>query len=104
MLVSNATTRAMDDIAAQERDVLQAYAPGAMPERSDVAKPPEFQRSLDPLSVGPPNDSYFITTDDRGRLLFTRDGSFALKDGMLVDAQGRSMLGYAQNGATLAPL
>jgi flagellar hook protein FlgE len=104
MLVSSATTRALEEIAARERDVLQAYAPGAMPERTDVAKPATFEPALDPLSAAPPADSYFITSDDRGRLLFTRDGSFSIKDGTLVDAQGRPMLGYACDGATLAPL
>ena len=104
MLVSAATTRALDDIAARERDVLQAYAPGAMAERGDVAKPPSAQTSMDPLSAAAPADAYFITSDDRGRMLFTRDGSFSISNGTLVDAQGRPMLGYAREGAPLAPL
>lgn len=104
MLISNATTRALDDIAVRERDVLQAYTPGAAPIRGDVAKPVTPQAALDPLSVAPPVDSYFVTSDDRGRMLFTQDGSFKLDDGALVDAQGRPMLGYARDGAPLAPL
>lgn len=104
MLISNATTRALDDIAARERDVLQACVPGAAPERGDVAKPPSAQRVLDPLSVAPAPDAYFITSDDHGRLLFTRDGSFSLQNGTLVDAQGRPMLGYQSPGAPLGPL
>lgn len=104
MLISNATMRALDDIAVRERDVLQAYSPGATPERSDVAKPQAAQHVLDPLSVAPPPDAYFVTSDERGRMLFTRDGSFALRDGALVDAQGRPMLGYAGEDAALVPL
>jgi flagellar hook protein FlgE len=104
MLISNATMRALDDIAVRERDVLQAYSPGATAQRGDVAKPQTAQPSLDPLSVVPPADSYFITSDDRGRLLFSRDGGFALHDGTLVDAQGRAILGYARDGAPLSPL
>lgn len=104
MLISNATARALEEVAVRERDVLQAYAPGAIAERGDVAKPAASLPSLDPLSAAPPADSYFITSDERGRMLFTRDGSFALKDGALVDAQGRPVLGYARDGAPLTPL
>jgi flagellar basal body rod protein FlgG len=104
MLISNATARALDEIAARERDVLQSYAPGAMPERGDVAKKSDAAPSLDPLSAAPPADAFFVTRDDRGRILFTRDGSFSIRDGALVDEQGRPILGYARDGATLAPL
>lgn len=104
MLISNATTRALDDVAVRERDVLQAYAPGALPERGDVAKAAAAAPALDPLSVAPPPDSYFITSDERGRMLYTRDGCFSIASGSLVDAQGRPMLGYAAGGASLAPL
>lgn len=104
MLISNVTTRALDDIAGRERDVLQAYTPGAAAERGDVAKPPSAQKSLDPLSVAPPTGAYFLTNDDRGRMLFTRDGRFSLAGGTLVDEHGRAMLGYSQDGAALTPL
>lgn len=104
MLISNATTRALDDIAVRERDVLQAYAPGAAPLRSDVVKPQTAQPVLDPLCVAPPSDAYFVTSDDRGRTLFTRDGDFKLQNGTLVDAQGQPMLGYSRDGSPLGPL
>lgn len=104
MLISNATMRAFEDVAVRERDVLQAYTVGAMPERSDVAKPASAAFALDPLSSAAPAGAYFITTDDRGRHIFTRDGSFSLRDGTLVDAQGRPMLGFREDGSALAPL
>lgn len=104
MLISNATTRALNEIAARERDVLQAYAPGAMPERGDVAKPGASTPSPDPLSVAPPADTWFVTSGDRIGTLFTRDGSFSMKDGALVDQQGHPVLGYSLPGAALAPL
>lgn len=104
MLVSNATTRALDEIGSRERDVLQAYTPGAMPEHGDVAKPAASQPQTDALSVAPPADAYFVTSDDRGRMLFTSDGSFSFTNGTLVDAQGRPMLGYARDGAPLSAL
>jgi flagellar hook protein FlgE len=104
MLISSATMHALDDIAMRERDVLQAYAPGALPERGDVWKTESASAASDPLSAAPPQDAYFLTAGDGGRTIFTRDGSFSMKNGMLVDAQGRAVLGYAEDGASLAPL
>lgn len=104
MLISNAAMRALDDIAVRERDVLQAYKPGALPERSDVVQDAAPAFALDPLSVAAPPNSYFITQDDRGRLLFTRDGTFLLQGGALVDERGHAVLGFSEDRATLAPL
>ena len=104
MLISAATTRALDDIAVRERDLLQAFAPGAVAQRGDVAKPQTAQPVLDPLSAAPPEDALFISSGDDGRMLFTRDGSFSLRGGALVDAQGRPILGYAGNTRVLGPL
>ena len=104
MLISNATTRALDEIGARERDVLQAFAPGAKPERPDAGKAAAPIASTDPLSVAPPLDSYFVTGDSGGRMLFTRDGSFSLHGGTLVDSQGREILGYANEGTVLSAL
>lgn len=104
MLISSTTARALDEIAGRERDVMQAYAPGAAAEYGDVAKPQAAQPTRDPLSVTAPAGAYFIASDERGRMLFTRDGSFALKDRTLVGAQGRPMMGYAGDGAVLGAL
>jgi flagellar basal body rod protein FlgG len=104
VLISNAAMRALDDIAVRERDVLQAYTPGALPVRGDVAQEPASAFALDPLSVAAPPNAYFIAQDDRGRLLFTRDGTFSVHDGALVDERGRAVLGFSQDGATLGPL
>ncbi len=103
-MISNATLRAMNDIASRERDVLQAYTPGATPEHGDVAQSAASTFTMEPLSVAAPADTYFITTDERGKLLFTRDGSFALKDGTLVDQAGRPILGYRSSSSALEPL
>jgi flagellar basal body rod protein FlgG len=104
MVISNAAMRALEDIASRERDLLQAYAPGAIAERSDVAQHAGSTFALDPLSACAPADAYFIARDGRGRLLFTRDGVFSLRDGTLVDAQGHEVLGFPRDGATLSPL
>jgi hypothetical protein len=104
MLISNSTIHALNDIAARERDAMQVFAPGAAPERNDVARRPDASFALDALSAAPPPDAYFITRDERGRLLFTRDGSFAMSEGALVDAAGRPILGFAEAASTLTPL
>jgi len=104
VLISAASTRALDDIAVRERDVLQAFTPGAVAQRGDLAKPQAAQPVLDPLSAAPPAGALFITTGEDGRMLFTRDGSFTLRDGTLVDAQGRAMLGYTGASRVLAPI
>jgi flagellar basal body rod protein FlgG len=104
MLISNGIPRVLDDIAARERDALGAYAPGAMPERGDVAKLATSVPTFDALSVAPPADAYFITRDEGDRMLFTRDGSLCMKDGTLVDPQGRPVLGFSRPRAVLAPL
>jgi flagellar basal body rod protein FlgG len=96
--------RALDDIAVRERDVLQAYTPGAIPERADVAQDVAATFALDPLSAAAPANAYFVARDDRGRMLFTRSGTFSLREGALVDAQGQEVLGFTEDGATLSPL
>ena len=103
-MISNSTARALEDIAVRERDVLQAYAPGAVPQRGDVAQESAPSFVLDPLSAAPPQGAYFVTNDERGRMLFTRDGGFAMRDGALVDRDGRPILGYRDDAAPLAPL
>jgi flagellar hook protein FlgE len=102
--ITNSTMHALEDIATRERDVLQAYVPGANPERSDVAQQGGSRFTVDALCAAPPLDAYFVVRDERGRLLFTRDGALTLKDGVLVDARGHVALGYTTHGATLAPL
>ena len=106
MLISDSTStvRALGDIEARERDVLQAYSPGALPERPGVARDAPASFTIDPLSVAAPADAYFVTRAEDGRELFTRDGSFAIRDGALVDDSGRPVLGYAGERATLHPL
>jgi flagellar basal body rod protein FlgG len=104
MLISNTVMHALDDIAVRERDVLQAFTPGAQPAKSDVARRQDPAFTMNPLSAAAPADSYFLTSDDRGRTLFTRDGSFRLRDGALVDESGNPVLGYVKDGAPLGPL
>lgn len=94
MFVDPSTDRALERIAARAADVRHAFTPGAMPVHDDVAIVPGAQPSLDALNVAPPADAFFITTDERGHTAYTRDGGCTLRDGTLVGANGRPMLGF----------
>lgn len=104
MTVGAAAARAFETIRAREDDVLQAYTPGAAPKRADVAKDATSAPVADALAVTASQGDYFVTSDERGRLTFTRDGSFRCSDGALLDAAGHPVYGYRGDGATLAPL
>ncbi|MBV8117014.1 MAG: hypothetical protein JOZ01_03510 [Candidatus Eremiobacteraeota bacterium] len=103
-MIAGNVARALDDIAASERDLRNAYAPGAIPEHGDVARASHSTYTVDPLSVAAPESAYFALRDRSGHMLFTRDGSFQVRDGRLMDAHGDDVLGYAGDGAALAPI
>lgn len=104
MLISDSTARAFENVAARQRDLMQAFTPGAIPQHGDVAAPERSDFTLDPLSVSLPADAYFMSRDDNGRMLFTRNGSLAIRNGALVDQNGRAILGRVNNGGALVPL
>ncbi len=103
-MISQAVSQLLDTIGARQRDLQDAFAPGATPQHGDASQKPHAAFVLDPLSVAAPDDTYFVTRDAGGKLLFTRDGSFAMRGGVLVDAQDRPILGYSGEGSALAPL
>ena len=103
MMISAATTHALDDIAQREAEMRAAFAPGAVATHSEIAAQPSLERDSSPLSVAPSGDGYFIVRDSTGGELFTEDGAFAIEHGALVDRNGMPVLGYDPAG-TLAPL
>ncbi len=95
MTVNAAIADALDRIEQRSADVQRAFTPGAVPQFGDVTTAtPTSRAALDPLSVAPPPDAYFISTDERGRMVYTRDGDFTLRDGTLAGADGRAVLGF----------
>ena len=104
MAVSPATARALDEIAQRQADLRAAFTPGAASAHGDVLRPAQSSLSLDPLSVSAPADAYFIGTDERGRQTFTRDGTFHLKDHLLVDRFDRPVMGLNKENGALGPL
>jgi flagellar basal body rod protein FlgG len=92
MFLSAPMSAALDRIAERASDVRRAFEPGAAPAHDDVAVPHAASPTLDPLSVAIPPDAYAVVAGERG-IAYTRDGSFALRDGRLVDSHGRAVLG-----------
>lgn len=91
---------ALDRIEERAADVRRAFTGGALPQRDDVATAaPATYFTLDPLSVSAPEGTYFITRNARGELGYTRDGTFALRDGRLVDEGGNAVQGVMSDGA-----
>jgi flagellar basal body rod protein FlgG len=98
-------TAALDRIAERAADVRRAFTPGAIPQHGDVATSVDrADFTLDPLSVAPPEGSYFVTSDARGRTVYTRDGAFSVSAGRLVDARGCAVLGRRTAGGPMSDL
>ncbi len=102
MMVNAATEDALERITQRAADVQHAFMPGASSSFGDVVtEAAASQATLDPLSVAAPADAYFITTDERGRTVYTRDGGFVLAGGTLAGANGSAILGFRSSaGAT----
>jgi len=80
MTVDAAIGAAFDRVAARER---------------------EAQTSFDPTL---PERAYAIVDDGRGGALYTRDGTFTIRDGRVVDDAGRAVRGTSRPGAALGEL
>ncbi len=105
MFLNAAMSAALDRIAERAADVRRAFTPGAVPEHDDVLTPAAASDyTLDPLAVSAPENTYFITTDDRARIAYTRDGTFSLLDGTLVDGARRAVCGVRVAGDAPAAL
>jgi flagellar basal body rod protein FlgG len=105
VFLNAAMSAALDRIAERAADVRRAFTPGALPQNDDVATAGESADfTLDPLSVSAPEGTYFVTTDDRGKTRYTRDSSFSVRGGALVDGSGRPVCGMREADAAPAAL
>jgi flagellar basal body rod protein FlgG len=105
MQVNAAIRDAFDTIARRADDVQRAFTPGAQPAFDDVATPGDRSRVIfDPLSAAAPPDAYFISSDERGRTTYTRDGALQLAGGAICGADGRPMYGFAPGQPALSAL
>ncbi|MGD0967526.1 MAG: hypothetical protein ABR949_04485 [Candidatus Aquilonibacter sp.] len=105
MMVNAAAEDALERIAQRAADVQRAFTPGATSPFGDVITEQAGSRPiLDPLSVAAPPDAYFITTDERGRTVYTRDGGFAFRSGTLAGADGRAILGFRSTTSATSEL
>jgi hypothetical protein len=94
-MIDAATAAGMSRIDARERDVLGAYEPGFVSEFTDVTAAARAIRSPDPLSTVAPAGAYFLSAGSGATVRFTRDGTFALVDGVLCGPDGRAVLGFS---------
>jgi flagellar basal body rod protein FlgG len=95
---------ALDRVTDRAADVRRAFTPGSVPNNDDVASPSPAAFTLDPLSVAVPDDTYFVVRDGAGNTAYTRDGSFHVAAGELLDAGNRPVLGIRAAGEPLSPL
>lgn len=96
MHVSPAAAAAMTRIAERARDVERAFGPGARPEFDDAARAETSYPTLDALSAVAPEGAYFAVREPSGRVAYTRDGSFTLRDGVLSTRDGSTVLGVSR--------
>lgn len=97
MFLNAPISAALERIAERASDVRRAYEPGALPARDDVAAQSASQPALDPLSVALPESAYLVARGEKG-YAYTRDGSLCVRDGRLLDAAGRPILGTNAGG------
>lgn len=104
MFLNPSLSSALDRIAERAADARRAYTPGALPQHDDVATPASLSYfTLDPLAVVAPDGAYFVVKGE-GERAYTRDGSFALVGGRLVDAGGRAIYGVRAGSGGLDEL
>ncbi|HTC31523.1 MAG TPA: hypothetical protein VK702_12425 [Candidatus Acidoferrum sp.] len=105
MMINAAAEDALERIAQRAADVQRAFTPGATSPFGDAVTEQAGSRpALDPLCVAAPPDAYFITTDERGRTVYTRDGGFALRAGTLAGADDRAILGFRSSSSATSEL
>ena len=92
MLIGDSTARALDAIAAREREVLNIFPQTDSLERSGQ------------LHCEPPPGCYFIAREENGVRTFLRPSALYFSGGVLTDGNGRPILGYTAPTAALSPL
>jgi flagellar basal body rod protein FlgG len=103
VFLSGPLSAALDRIAERASDVRRAFEPGAVPDRDDVAGAHAPSPAMDALSVAIPDGAYAVVAGARGNA-YTRDGSFSIRAGQLVDVAGRPVLGTTTRGGSLVEL
>src|SRR5580692_3042040 len=101
MFLNPALGAALDRISERAEDVRRAFTPGSVARYDDVAVArPSSEFTLDPLVVSAADGLYFVTRNERGEVSYTRDGSFTLRNGFLVDGEGKPIRGSSVTEAS----
>ncbi len=105
MFLNPALSAALDRIGDRTADVRRAFIPGAIPQNDDVATAqPTSDFTPDPLAVSAADGVFFVTRNERGEVSYTRDGSFAVRDGRLVDSGGNTICASPSPNGDLSDL
>ncbi|HEV3156961.1 MAG TPA: hypothetical protein VGZ00_06395 [Candidatus Baltobacteraceae bacterium] len=101
-MLNAVTSAALDRINVRAADALGAYRSGFQPLARDSAgsAASTIEPSVNPLDVVAPEGTYFLVGETNGERSYSRDGSLAIRDGILQDAGGRPVLGFSGNGRT----
>ena len=106
-MIDAAIGNEIDTYNQRATDALGYGVPGYQPSFHDVLSTKVRSiKTMDPLSVVAPQNSYFIVDNGDGTHSYSRGGDFRVFQGQLVDRDGRAVLGYP-NGVekgTLAPI
>lgn len=92
MLIADSTARALENIAAREREVIETF-----PAQGEAEFPGRVQ-------CQPPDGTYLLSVNGDGSRAFTRPAALYFHDGELTDGNGNTILGYKTPGSALAPL
>ena len=101
-MLSAGITHALESAERRGEDLRQVFTGGAQPNYADVIRDERAELTGDPLSVVVPRGALLITGDAQ-RPAYTRDGSLAVRDGVLVDSSGAPVLGFAAGDTSAIP-
>ena len=101
-MVNATIDRAMRTIERRSEDLRGIFRSGSEPNYAELVRAERVETVANALSVVPPDAAYFLAGEP-SRPLYTRSGTFALRDGELVDESGRAILGFASSDASGVP-
>jgi flagellar basal body rod protein FlgG len=101
-MTSSGVARAVESVEQRAEDLRLLYTSGAQPNYSDAVREERIEPARDALSIALPPDSYLLAGDPN-KPTFTRDGSLAVRDGLLVDGSGAPVLGFVQDDRSGVP-
>jgi flagellar basal body rod protein FlgG len=101
-MTSSGVARAVESVEQRAEDLRSIYTSGAQPNFSDAIRQEGSEPARDALSIALPPDAYLVAGDPN-KPAFTRDGALSVRDGVLVDGSGTSVLGFPAGNSSGVP-